>query len=289
MRFSDRWWRAHVAVRVVVGLLLVGVGAVEPALEAAYYERGDREWKEYFCIEPKPFWRGSNRNDGGWSIVGFRGSPRNSTYASDSSNHDANNVNNGTTTTTTTNSTGTSVSDGWQTGSNSKVDYYRSTNIQECKVLRSRSILTFIWLLLLLLELMLAYFIGEFRSPSRRTKRGRRLGRGRDGLGSAVGESVCVGGDGGAKRPVSTVSSDPWDENQQQQQQQQQKQQQQQPNEHTHYHYHHHQDYSNNRSLDRVEEIDEEEEYDFEKEDEGGHSRAISTRRASSSSGIFTL
>lgn len=118
-------------VRVVVGLVLVSVGAVEPALEAVYYAREDWEWKEYFCIEPSRFWRDSNHNGGGgggWSAGRFGNNPRNSTYDG-----------------VTTINTSTNMGDGWLTGSNNKEeDNYRSTNIQECKLLRSRSILTFI-------------------------------------------------------------------------------------------------------------------------------------------------
>ncbi|KAH7058206.1 hypothetical protein BKA57DRAFT_531471 [Linnemannia elongata] len=275
LRLCDRWWKWHVGARVLFGLVLVGVGAVEPSMEAVYYGQGGNGWKEYFCLEPTQFWRGRNGSggSGGWSGRGgtgrFENIDRNGTYTGESNNNDSTNYSNG----------GTNATTGdWQSGNgnnNNSGNYYRTTNIQQCKLLRSRSILTFIWLLLVLLELLFAYSIGEFQSRSRRTRRGQQS----RGLESATGNCGVGGGGGreenGTKRPASIVSSELWYEDRYY------------PNGHNNNQYR----YNNDRILDRVEEIDYEE-YEDEEEDDT-YPCATSSRRTSSesstSSGAFTL
>jgi len=159
MRLPDHLWTVHTLARWAFGILLVAVGLFVPLAGMMYYATrvNNGAAEKYFFVEPTWFW---NSGDGSGSSSSSSGGD-----VGDYDGFDAMSANN-----SVLLGKGAEAEE-WRHDGDEYSNRYRSINIQQCQLLRSRSLLTFIRLLLVLVELLLAFCIGEFRARRRRPQR----------------------------------------------------------------------------------------------------------------------
>lgn len=144
MRLPDRLYSVHTACRILASVLLVGLALFCPADEV-HLAQEEHRWENYWC---QLNWRRGNSDSHNVMTLGdaSRGGSGHSTS-----------------------STGNDSSFPSEASSLA----WQSERRQTCLVVRTRSMMTFIWTALVFLELALAVWSGEFK-PKRRNRR--RLG-----------------------------------------------------------------------------------------------------------------
>ncbi|KAF9380907.1 hypothetical protein CPB97_008072 [Podila verticillata] len=135
MRLPDRLHSVHTVCRILASVLLVGMALFCPAAEV-YLAQEEHQWERYWCHLD---WRRGNSNNNNAMTLedASRGGSGNSTSSIGNDNREA-----------------------WQ-----------SERRQTCLVMRTRSIMAFVWSAFVFLELVLAVWSGEFK-PNRRGRRG---------------------------------------------------------------------------------------------------------------------
>ncbi|KFH73282.1 hypothetical protein MVEG_00500 [Podila verticillata NRRL 6337] len=135
MRLPDRLHSVHTVCRILASVLLVGLALFCPVAEV-YLAQEEHRWERYWC--QLDWRRGNNNNNNAMTLEdASREGSGNSTSSIDNDSREA-----------------------WQ-----------SERRQTCLVMRTRSIMAFVWAAFVFLELVLAVWLGEFKL-NRRERRG---------------------------------------------------------------------------------------------------------------------
>lgn len=142
MQLPDRLHNVHTVCRILSSVVLVGLALFCPAAEA-HLVGEEHRWERYWC-QNMDSWRERGSSD--------------AMTSGDASVRDGSG--NGTT------STGNSSTSPLE----AKSSTWQSERRQTCLVMRTRAMVAFVWAALVLLELALAVWAGEFKSKKKRRR-----------------------------------------------------------------------------------------------------------------------